>query len=101
MGMNRNKALIVIFISGALLLAGLPPRAGACGPYFEEAIFTRPDHPDDPLSGFAAGQLGVIQPSYARSYLVVAYRYLSGPPLTATEQQDAVALWNERLNRVE
>jgi hypothetical protein len=77
----------------------LPPRAAACGPYFEEAIFTRPDRPDYPLAHFAQGQLGVIQPTYARSYLVVAYRYLNAAPLTEAEQKAAVALWDERLNR--
>jgi len=101
MGMNRYRILIAAVVSGALLLLLTPPRTGACGPYFDEAIFTRPDHPDYPLTGFAQGQLGVIQPTYARSYLVVAYRYFSGVPLTVAEQQAAAGLWNERLNRAD
>jgi hypothetical protein len=101
MGMNRYKVLIAIVLSAALLLFCMPPGSRACGPYFEEAVFTRPDHPDYPLARFAEGMLGVIQPSYARSYLVVAYRYLSGAPLTTAEQQAAAALWNERLSRPE
>src|SRR5262249_17887051 len=98
--MTNYKRFIVIVLSSALLIC-LPPRAGACGPYFEEAIFTRPDRPDNPLAHFARGQLGVIRPSYARSYLVVAYRYLSGVPFGPTEQHGAVDLWDERLNRTE
>src|SRR5215467_777218 len=98
--MKNYKALMAIALSSAMLL-WLPPRTSACGPYFEEAIFTRPDHPDYPLTHFAQGQLGVIQPTYARSYLVVAYRYLNGAPLAKAEQDAAVALWNERLNRNE
>ena len=100
MTMKKFKVLMAIALSGAILI-WLPPRTAACGPYFEEAIFTRPDHPDYPLTHFAQGQLGVIQPTYARSYLVVAYKYLNGAPLDKTEQDAAVALWNERLNRTE
>src|SRR5215469_15048437 len=100
MTMKKFKVLMAIALSGAILI-WLPPRTAACGPYFEEAIFTRPDHPDYPLTHFAQGQLGVIQPTYARSYLVVAYKYLNGAPLDKTEQDATVALWNERLNRTE
>jgi hypothetical protein len=68
-----------------------------CGPFFEQAIFTYSLHPDLPLAGFAQGQLGVLQPTYARSYLYVAYRYLSGMGFNAEEQQALLALWDERL----
>jgi hypothetical protein len=51
-----------------------------------------------PLGPFGAGKLGVVLPSYARSYLVVAYRYLIGIPLDPAEQQAALALWSARLN---
>ena len=53
-------------------------------------------HPDDPLGKFAQGNLGILRPTFARSYLVVAYRYLSGVPLTKNEQEAAQAVW---LNR--
>src|ERR1700739_924011 len=53
-------------------------------------------HPDVPIEKFAQGQLGVVQPTFARSYLVVAYRYASGVPLTNDEQQAAIALWENR-----
>jgi hypothetical protein len=56
-------------------------------------------HPDVPLAKFAAGRLGIIQPTFARSYLVIAYRYASGVPLTQDEQLAVSAVWNDRIGR--
>ncbi len=53
-------------------------------------------HPDVAIQKFAEGNLGVVQPTFARSYLVVAYRYASGVPLTTDEQQGAIAVWEYR-----
>src|SRR5262245_47521476 len=100
MAMKRCKVGIAVVLCSVLLF-WLPPRALACGPYFDQAIFTHQDHPDFPLSLFAQGRIGVIQPTYARSYLVVAYRYLSGVALSPGEQQAAVSVWDERLNHPE
>jgi hypothetical protein len=55
-------------------------------------------HPDVPLDKFAAGRLGLVERTFARSYLVVAYRYASGVPLTKDEQLGASALWHHRLS---
>ena len=38
----------------------------------------------------------MLKPRYARSYLTVAYRYLSGGALSPDEQKAVVALWEER-----
>ena len=54
-------------------------------------------HPDVPLEKYAAGRLGIVQPTFARSYLVVAYRYFAGVPLTKDEQFAAQALWTSRI----
>jgi hypothetical protein len=54
-------------------------------------------HPDAPLQKYAAGRIGIAKPTFARSYLVVAYRYFSGVPLTKKEQIEADALWIGRL----
>ncbi|MCC6650173.1 MAG: hypothetical protein IT348_03375 [Candidatus Eisenbacteria bacterium] len=70
--------------------------AFACGPDLPWAAFTHQRHPDTPLVPYAGGQLGVLQPTYARSYLVVAYRWLSGVPLTKDEQSAAVDMWRRR-----
>ena len=54
-------------------------------------------HPDVPLEKYAAGRLGIVHPSFARSYLVVAYRYFSGVPLNKDEQLGAQAVWSARI----
>ena len=85
---------------GALLLAIVllnGPTALACGPFTLEAIFVHTVHPAYPLAQFAAGRIGVVQPSYARSYLYTAYRYLSGRNFSPSEQKAMVELWKERL----
>ncbi|MFN8588292.1 MAG: hypothetical protein U0704_10890 [Candidatus Eisenbacteria bacterium] len=85
----------VLAVSIAALLCG----AGAvlaCGPDLPWAAFTHRAHPDAPLAGYASGQLGLVQPTWARSYLVVAYRWFSGTPLVAAEQAAAVRTWTER-----
>ena len=68
----------------------------SCGPYFEQAIFTYTVHPDVPLTSYAQGQLGILQPTYAQSYLYVAYRYLIGMSFDQEEKEALLALWNER-----
>jgi len=71
----------------------------ACPWCCERAIFTYSLHPDFPLEEFARGNLGILQPTYARSYLCVAYRYLIGENLNKKEQKSVLSLWNHRLNR--
>ena len=39
----------------------------------------------------------MLRPSYARSYLAVAYRQLEGIPTTAEDQASVVTLWERRL----
>jgi hypothetical protein len=53
-------------------------------------------HPDVPIDKFVQGSLGIVQPTFARSYLVVAYRYIFGAPLTKDEQEAAQAVWVNR-----
>lgn len=69
----------------------------ACGPFVLEAVFVHTVHPTYPLERFAAGRIGVLQPTYARSYLFVAYRYLEDAPFTPEEQQALTGLWKDRL----
>ncbi|PWT95190.1 MAG: hypothetical protein C5B55_01685 [Blastocatellia bacterium] len=69
----------------------------ACGPFSLDAIFVFTVHPSYPLERFAHGQVGVVQPTYARSYLYVAYRELVGSPFTEQEQKALVELWKDRL----
>lgn len=93
----RFYPLVAVLLVFVLLLAATPP-ARACGPFMVEAIFVHTVHPDFPMDRFAAGRIGVLQPSYARSYLYVAYRYLSGSSFTPDEQKALTSLWEDRLN---
>ena len=72
--------------------------AFSCGPFLEQAIFIYTVHPDVPLTSYAQGRLGILQPTYARSYLYAAYRYLSGLGFQQEEQEALLSLWHERLN---
>ena len=84
-----SAAGLAVFLTAATL-------AFACGPDLPYAVFTHERHPDVPLEPFAAGQIGIVQPTWARSYLVVAYRWFSGTPLSADEQAGALRTWRER-----
>jgi hypothetical protein len=96
------KKVVRTFLASLLIATlFLPPIpiAKACGPYFPVAILIQSKHPDLPLDQFAAGKLGIVQSNYARSYLVVAYRYLSGGTFSTSEQKQLYALWAKRLGR--
>ena len=85
-------------IAGALaVVLYVSSPASGCGPFFPTTIFTTSHRPDEPLKLYAGGRLGVLMPTYSRSYLVVAYRYLGGTPLKTEEQIAAVKLWELRL----
>ena len=71
-------------ITGVLLL-GLASAQG-CGPDFRADVFVRVNRPDRPAE-YPKGKLGLLQPTFARADLLVAYRYLSGGTLDAEEQK--------------
>ncbi len=85
-----------------LLLAALTvivlaaPALDSCT-YDNPPVLELDNRPDAPIEGYAAGRLGIVEPSYAHSHLVVAYRYLSGRPLTSIEQQGVLELMRIRL----
>ncbi|HEY8226883.1 MAG TPA: hypothetical protein VIG25_16495 [Pyrinomonadaceae bacterium] len=94
--MNRSvRSLFAVLLS---LLIFSPTVSLACGPFSLGAVFVFTVHPAFPLERFARGELGVVQPSYARSYLVVAYRHLSGVGFNAQEQKMLTELWKDRLD---
>jgi hypothetical protein len=76
----RFVRLVLILACCALLVD--PPDGESCGPWLPAAQFA---YINNPPPEFANGDLGVLQPGYFRRNLVVAYRYLSGAPLTADE----------------
>jgi hypothetical protein len=91
------RALIALALIASTSLL-LPQPSQACGPFFTDAIFAYTKHPDFPLERFAKGQLGVLRPSYARSYLFAAYRNLTNAPLSDAEAAALKSLWEDRLN---
>src|SRR5262249_14680721 len=95
MALKRGRICLTLGVIAALWYS--PRRLFSCGPFFPSTVFTYTWHPDFPLDRFAHGELGVLQPTYARSYLAVAYRYLSGVDLNPEEQKALQALWQERL----
>jgi hypothetical protein len=92
-----GRTITASVIVTSLLLAMPRPTTG-CGPFFTDAIFVYTKHPDFPLERFAQGQLGVIRPTYARSYLFAAYRNLVGEALSAKENSNLQSLWSDRLS---
>ena len=91
------RALIALALIASTSLL-LPQGTQACGPFFTDAIFVYTKHPDFPLERFAKGHLGVLRPSYARSYLFAAYRNLTNAALSDAEAGALKSLWDDRLN---
>ncbi len=90
------KVSTLFCVAGAMAVAGVV--AIACAPSFPKAVFTYARHPDFPRTEYLAGKLGVFQPSYARSYLVIAYRYLKGHALSADERRQVRDYWKDRAS---
>jgi hypothetical protein len=93
---RRFAKLLAVGLIAFLLLS--PATVSACGPFSLDTIFSFTVHPEYPLENFARGDIGLVQPGYARSYLYVAYRYLNGNSFTAAEQNALVELWHDRLD---
>lgn len=66
----------------------------ACGPDFYGDIFVYTLHPDAPKD-FVAGKLAILQPTFPRADLAIAYRYLAGGTLDAHEQSAYTPLYSE------
>jgi hypothetical protein len=98
LNLKRNFRRSVFAVT--LLFATLfqVPQSFACGPFAIEAVFSFSVHPEYPLEKYAAGSIGIVPPSYARSYLFVAYRYLKGDAFKQAEQKELVELWHDRLD---
>lgn len=91
--MKRFVAVLLLVLFAELEFAPVL----ACAQYSANAVYTFDSHPDLPLDKFSKGQLQLLQKNFARSYLVVAYRYLTKTALTPQEQDSANALWEWRF----
>jgi len=93
----------LVFPAGLALVAialafvvGRQPRVDACGPFFEQPVFVSVYVPDPPYDKFVAGRLGHVRSTWARLYLTVGYRYLSGRPLDEAEQEAVADILSRR-----
>ena len=84
----RYRIILVVAVSIFLVATG-----ESCGPEFAGLVFTREHGPDAPISAFTKGKIGIPLPSWWRSYLVVAYRYLEGKPLSSDEARSFAEFW--------
>src|SRR5690349_17131925 len=69
-----------------------------CGPSYVTPLFDYKSAPENPYENFAAGRIGILKPTYHRSVLFAAYRYLNGGTFSATEQKALVEVWNADFN---
>jgi hypothetical protein len=81
------KARSLRIVALAVLIVSLPRSAESHTAYQPTVLFVHWTFPDRPISTYAQGRLGIIQPSWYQGYLVVAYRQLSGRPLSIAEQR--------------
>jgi hypothetical protein len=70
-------------IAVAVLALAIP--GNSCGPFFMEMVFVNRSAPPD-LEPFLNGRIGIVQQGLRPRYLALAYRILSGPPLTDQEK---------------
>ncbi|RTL36067.1 MAG: hypothetical protein EKK48_27315 [Candidatus Melainabacteria bacterium] len=93
---TKTRGLFAALLAVSFIVNPVPP-AKACAPDLAYSILVNGNHPDLPLPLFARGNIGVVQAGWAKSYLVVAYRYLNLKPLSAAEQESVVSLWHSRI----
>lgn len=83
---NALVMAIVLVIAGSSPLdRSAPATVRACGPITVFPVFVPLYAPDQ--HDFFQGNLGILRPTYARRYLLAAWRTLNARPLTADEQQ--------------
>jgi hypothetical protein len=94
MEQRRPRALAAAIISAGALLAAW--YAVACAVDYPEPIFSFRKHPDLPLTRFVGGRLGVLQPTFARSHLVIAWRWMDGIGMSPREREQAMSYYGDR-----
>lgn len=93
-----KKSYFKYLIKTLLLLLYVIP-ALACSHYPQNRGIGGESYPDFPLTKYVAGHLGVINPKYKLSYLIIAYRYLSNHPLSTDEQQQVISSYEDFFSR--
>lgn len=85
-------------ISTIVLAAVLVQSVLACGPGYTSPVFDVNTAPESPYREYAAGKLGIVKPTYRRSILLAAYRYLTGGGFSDAEQKDLIRVWEAEIN---
>lgn len=91
---RANARPLKLAVALALLCAAV---ATPCSWESEPMLFFAA-RPDAPVDRYVDGRLGILQPTYARSHLVIAFRHLSGKPPSAAERQGWLDLLQHRLD---
>jgi hypothetical protein len=87
--MKRRYSIICASVSVVFWIILMPATLFPCGPFFRVPVFVS-QRPEDP-SAYISGNLGVLQSTYSRSDLLVAWRILAGRPLTKAEKTTLLA----------
>lgn len=90
---SLKRFFIAVLLVSAFLSNALP-----CGPGYVTPLFDTHSAPDDPFTDYAAGRLGILKPTFRRSVLFAAYRYIAGSGLSASEQRSIVDVWNAEIH---
>ncbi|MEQ1922245.1 MAG: hypothetical protein ABL952_07025 [Pyrinomonadaceae bacterium] len=81
-------ALLFIFLSNTI----------PCGPGYITPMFDTSSAPEAPYTDYASGRLGIVKPSFHRSVLIAAYKYIAGNGLNAAEQQAMIEVWKAEID---
>jgi len=92
--MEKRRAFRV-----ALMIALCAASAVPCS-WDDTPAFAFRVRPDDPIESYVNGRIGILGREFARSHLVVAYRWLSGSPPSDVERQGFLDLVQHRLKEV-
>ena len=92
MALRSVRQLLLVVCVLVFLVS--PTTIYSCGPFLEWAVFAFKDSPDGPVKNFADGKLGIVRPDFRHSFLIVAYRTLSGLKLTEEQQKVVTEVWS-------
>lgn len=95
--LKERTPLVAVCLLFVTLWSGAP--VVSSGMWAPSPVASYDCFPDLPLEPYASGKLGILKNTFARSYLAVAYRYLSAHPPDSAAAAIFVQLWNTRIGR--
>ncbi len=81
-----------------ILIATFLSNTWPCGPGYITPVFDTTSAPEAPYTEYAAGQLGIVKPTFRRSVLYAAYRYINGNGMNRLEQEAMVDVWKADID---